>query len=97
MKLNFCIQKNKKTLIELAQDIETARMEIAAAHGTLNEETGQYNIEPEKIADAQKELLELFDVEQEVNICMIKADSLTDDIMLTTAQVEAIMFMIEEA
>lgn len=97
MKLSFCIQKNKKLLIELAQDIEQSRMEIAQAYGVLDTETNQYTIPSEKIADAQKELLELFDVEQEVNICMIKADSLNDNLELSMAQMEAIMFMIEEA
>lgn len=97
VKLNFSIQKNKKVLLELAQDIETSRIEIAAAYGTLNAETNQYLIAPENIAIAQQELSDLFNIEQEVNICMIKADSLSDDFMLTTAQMEAIMFMIEEA
>lgn len=97
MKLSFCIQKNKKILIELAQDIEQGRLEIAQAYGVLNTEINQYTIPPEKIADAQKELVELFNIEQEVNICMIKADSLNDDIELTMSQMEAIMFMIEEA
>jgi hypothetical protein len=39
----------------------------------------------------------LFNIEQEINICMIKADSLSNDIELSMAQMEAIMFMIEEA
>ena len=97
VKLNFSIQKNKKVLLELAQDIETSRIEIAAAYGALNSETNQYLITPENIAIAQQELSDLFNIEQEVNICTIKADSLSDDFMLTTAQMEAIMFMIEEA
>lgn len=97
IKINFAIQKNKKILIELAQDIEKARMEIAQTYGTLNSETNQYVINPDQIQEAQKELVDLFGVEQEVNICMIKADSLSDDFSLTTAQMEAIMFMIEEA
>lgn len=97
VKLNFSIQKNKKVLLELAQDIETSRIEIAATYGTLNSETNQYLIVPENIAIVQKELSDLFNIEQEVNICMIKADSLSDDIELSMAQMEAIMFMIEEA
>ena len=97
VKLNFSIQKNKKVLLELAQDIETSRIEIAAAYGTLNSETNQYLIAPENIAMAQQELSDLFNIEQEVNICMIKADDLSNDIELSMAQMEAIMFMIEEA
>lgn len=97
IKLNFFIQKNKKVLVELAQDIEQARIDIAQTYGTLDTETQQFIIPPEKIENAQKDLIDLFNIEQEVNIGMIKADSLSDDFNLTTAQMEAILFMIEEA
>ena len=97
MKLNFFIQKNKKILLELAQDIEQARVTIAQTHGKLDEATQQFIIPPEEVANAQQELIDLFSIEQEVNIGMVKADSLNDDFNLTTAQMEAIMFMIEEA
>lgn len=97
IKLNFSIQKNKKILLELAQDIEAARMEIAQEFGVLQSDTQQYLIPPDKIPEAQQELSDLFNIEQEVNICMIKADSLSNDIELSMAQMEAIMFMIEEA
>ena len=33
------IQKNKATLVALAQEIEKSRMEILEHHGTYNEET----------------------------------------------------------
>lgn len=97
VKLNFFIQKNKSTLINLAQDIEQARMEIAQNYGELNKEGTQYIIKPEYMDTASKEINDLFALEQEVNIGMIKAESLSDDFSLTTAQMEAIMFMIEEA
>ena len=97
IKLNFFIQKNKKVLLELAQDIEQARIDIAQTYGTLDTETQQFIIPPEKIENAQKDLIDLFNIEQEVNIGMIKADNLNDDFNLTTAQMEAILFMIEEA
>ena len=42
-----------------------------------------------------KELEDLFALEQEVNICKIDINSFNDDIMFTTGQMEAIMFMIE--
>jgi hypothetical protein len=38
----------------------------------------------------------LFELEQEVNIGIIKASSLSDEYNLSTAQMEAIMFMIDE-
>lgn len=95
IKVNFYLQKNKNTLIALAQDIEKARMEIAQQYGKLDEETQQYIIPEDKINEASKEIADLFNLEQEVAISKINIDSLSDDITLTTAQMEAIMFMID--
>jgi hypothetical protein len=95
IKVNFYLQKNKNTLIALAQDIEKARMEIAQQYGKLDEKTQQYIIPEDKIAEASKEIADLFNLEQEVAISKINIDSLSDDITLTTAQMEAIMFMID--
>ena len=96
MKLNFYIQKNKKTFIELGQDIESARMKIAAEYGVYDEATGQYSVPPEKVQIASKELNDLFNLEQEVNIYKIKVEDLPSDLNLTTAQMDAILFMIED-
>ena len=95
MKVNFYLQKNKKILIELGKDIEESRMEIIQNYGELNEDGSQYIIPKDKIEIIQKELEDLLTLTQEVNIYMISADSLTDDISLTTGQMEAILFMIE--
>ena len=95
VKVNFYLQKNKTTLLALAQDIEKARMDIAQNYGELNEAGDQYQIPNEKLADAAKELEDLFGLEQDVNIYKINIDSLSDDLTLTTAQMEAIMFMIQ--
>lgn len=95
MKVNFYLQKNKKTLVELGQDIEESRLEIIRSYGEPTEDGTQYSISRDKIGEAQKELEDLLALEQEVNIYMISADSLTDDISLTTGQMEAIMFMID--
>ena len=95
IKINFCLQKNKKALLTLAQDIEAARLEIGKIYGAYNEETQQYHIPAEKMAIANQEMNDLFNIEQDVDILTIKYDSLNDDVMLTTAQMEAIMFMID--
>lgn len=95
IKVNFYLQKNKNTLLALAQDIEKARIEIAQTYGTLDESGEQYQIPEEKLADASKELEDLFNLEQDVNIYTISIDSLSDDLTLTTAQMDAIMFMID--
>lgn len=96
IKINFYLQKNKNTLIELAAAIEVARIDIAKNYGTLNEEAQQYIIPPEKMDEVNKELVDLLTLEQEVQIYTINIDNLSDDIALTTAQMEAIMFMIEQ-
>lgn len=95
IKINFYLQKNKATLIEMAQEIEKTRMDIAQSYGELNTELNQFIIPPEKMIEASKELNDLFNLEQDVNIYMINIDSLSDDYDMTTAQMEAIMFMIE--
>lgn len=94
VKVNFYLQKNKKTLLELAQDIEANRMMIAQSYGELNEEEGQFVVPPEKIQEATQELNDLFNLEQEVQIYTIDIDNFDDNLMLTTAQMEALMFMI---
>ena len=96
VKINFYLQKNKNTLLKLAQEIEESRMEILQSHSSLNSSDESLIIPPEKISEVTKELNDLFNLEQDVNIYMININSLTDDYDMTTAQMEAIMFMIEE-
>lgn len=95
IKVNFYLQKNKNTLISLAQDIEQARIDIAQTYGVLDESGENYQIPDDKLAEATKELEDLFNLEQEVAISMIKIDNLSDDLMLTTKQMETLMFMAE--
>lgn len=95
VKLNFFILKNKTTLINLAQDIDTARLQVIRNYGTLNPETGLYDIANDKMQDANQELNDLFAIEQEVNIKKVNIDDFPDDISLTTGQMEALMFMID--
>lgn len=96
IKINFYLQKNKNILIQLAQDIEASRLEIAKTYGIFDEENQQYNIPVDKMEDANKELVDLFNLEQEVQIYMINIDNFSNDLTITTAQMEAIMFMIEQ-
>lgn len=95
IKINFYLQKNKATLLSLAQDIERSRLEIAQNFGTLDEAGEQYQIPSDKLAEASKELEDLFNLEQDVTIHKISIDSLSDDLMLSAAQMEALMFMID--
>lgn len=95
IKINFFIQKNKNTLTALAQDIDNSRIEIVRNYGNLNEETDMFEIPDDKIAIANQELVDLFNIEQEVNIHKINIENLPDDLSLTTAQMEALMFMFD--
>lgn len=95
VKINFYLQKNKKTLLSLSQDIEQSRMEIAQNYGILNEEGTAYTILEENIAAVNNEIQDLLNIEQEVPIYQVSIDSFSDDLTLTTAQMEAIMFMID--
>lgn len=95
IKINFYLQKNRNVLLELAQNIEQIRTGILETYGEINEETTQIIVPPEKIAEASKELEDLFALEQEVQIYTVSIDSFPDDINFTSGQMQAIMFMIE--
>lgn len=95
IKANFYLQKNIKELLELAQDIERERIEIAKKYGTPSEDGGQYEVPPENIHLAQKELEDLFNLTQEVKIYPIDLDAF-GDAELTAAQMKALLFMIKE-
>lgn len=96
MKINFYMQKNKKVLMDLSKEIEDARVQIAAKYGVLNEEGTSYNIPEDKVEEASKELNDLFSLEQEVHIYTINMEQLPEHIELSTAQMEAMLFMIDE-
>lgn len=95
VKVNFYMQKNRATLMALAQEIEKARVEILQKHGTLNEETNQFEFTNEVAETVIKELNDLLSLEQEVNIYTVNIDNFGDELTLTTGQMEALMFMID--
>lgn len=95
VKVNFYLQKNKETLLSLAQDIEKARMDLLSQYGSLDQESNRFVINDDKIAIASKELEDLFNLEQEVNIYKVNIDAFGDDLALTTGQMNALLFMID--
>lgn len=95
IKVNFYLQKNKETLIAMAQDIEQSRVALLSQYGELDNETNRFVILPENMEIAAKELEDLFNLEQEVNIYKVNIDNFGDDIVLTTGQMEALLFMID--
>lgn len=95
VRINFFLQKNIQTIAAAAQEIESARINIAKEFGTLNEEGTSYDVPAENMAAANKELNDLFNLEQDLNIHIFKLDDF-DGVELTYQQMSAIMFMIEE-
>ena len=89
----FSIEKNKQTLMAVAQDVEKYRMDIIKKYG--EEVDGNYNVPQDKIEIANKELQDLFSIEQEVSIYKFNIEDL-GDIKLTSNQMNAILFMIED-
>lgn len=84
IKLNFIIQRNKKLLYDLAVEIEIERTNI---------------INNPNLSDEEKniELYNLENIEQDVNIKTVNFEYIADDrIDLTSAQMNAILFMISE-
>lgn len=94
-KLNFYIQKNIKTILNASEEIEKTRLAVAAHYGSLNETEGQYIIPPDKVDNVNQEINDLFNLTQELDIYIIKLDDL-GNIELTSKQMQALMFMIEE-
>ena len=94
-KANFFLQKNIQLIAAAAQEIDAARLEIAKHYGELNENGQSYNIPPESMEQVSKELDDLFGIEQELDIKTFSIEAL-GNAEFTTAQMQAIMFMIEE-
>ena len=94
-KANFFIQKNIATFAAAAQEIEKSRLEIAKHYGELDEQGQQYKIPEEKIEEASKELSDLFSIEQDLDIKTFTIEAL-GNAEFTAAQMQAIMFMIED-
>ena len=95
VKVNFYFQKNMTNIVSMAQDIDKARMAIFTKYGKLDEENNQYKFEPDVVETVNKELQDLFELEQEVKINTLKLDWF-DGVNLTTQQVAALAYMIEE-
>ena len=94
-KVNFYIQKNRKKIADLAKEIEQTRVEIIMNFGNEVDEIGKYFISEDKIEEAQKELQDLLNIKQELDINLISINDI-ENLNFTFPQMEALMFMIEE-
>lgn len=96
IRINFYLHKNRNILMELAKDIEKQRIEIIKKYGILNEETKEYEVPKDKITDVLNEIDELFSLTQDVTLYFVSMNEIKDDLTLTTQQMDALMFMIED-
>ena len=94
-KPNFYIQKNARVIATAAQEIDKSRLEVVRYYGNLDEETGNYIVPNDKLDAANKELNELFNIEQELDIKQFSIEDL-GSLEFSAAQMQAIMFMIED-
>ena len=94
-KANFAIQKNFSTLAAAAQGIDEARLGVAKHYGELDESGERYTFSADVMETVNKELTELFEIEQDLDIRTIRIEDL-GSAEFTPAQMQAIMFMIED-
>lgn len=95
VKVNFYLQKNMTRMVEAAKDIEKTRMEIIERYGTRSEDGQNIEVPADMAEVVNKELEDLFALEQEIKVNEIALDAF-DGIDLTSAQVAAISFMIKD-
>jgi hypothetical protein len=94
-KANFFIQKNVGVIVAAAQEIGKSRIDIIKHYGEPDETGEQITIPQDKIEEASKELEDLFNIEQELDIKTFSIEAL-GNAEFTPAQMQAIMFMIED-
>lgn len=95
IKINFFLQKNIKLLGDMVREIEDSRVRIAKTYGELNSDGTAYEIKDEHKDMVQKELNDLFALTQDVSLHIFKLEDF-EGLEFTFAQMNALMFMIEE-
>lgn len=90
----FSLQKNRNTILNIASEIENHRVNILTKY-SINIQDDQLQIDPAKVDLANKELKDLLDIEQEVKIYTFKIEEVLE-VKFTPAQMNAILFMIDE-
>lgn len=95
VKVNFAIQKNFTTLLELSEEIENLKQKICIQNGKYISENNSFQIDKDKIESTQQQLDDLMKIKQEVKIYTIKLEDL-ENIQLTSKQMQALLFMIED-
>lgn len=95
VKVFFYIQKNINVLQIKVEEIEKTREYIIKKYGTINYENNNYNISSEYIQQANEELQQLENIKQDIELKTINFSDI-ENLELTPAQMDSLMFMIEE-
>lgn len=94
-KVNYSIQKNYRTLMEIYKEIMQERERICQEYSTSFND-GIYEFADARLREsAQRELDDLLSLEQDVNIIKFNIDSF-GNLALTAKQMDVLMFFIEE-
>lgn len=94
VKVHFYFQKNMTSVIEMAQELEKERNKILEKYGTLDEETQSYKFEADEAEKVNKDISDLFSLEQEVKVHIIPMEWV-EDLEFTAKQVNAFSFMLD--
>ena len=95
IKLSYTIKKNTNKFQAVAEQIEKSRIELIQKYGEDTEDGG-YRVLPENEEAANKEFTELMNLEENIDIHTVDINTLADDLELTNAQMDAIMFMLKD-
>ena len=93
--LRDTIKKNTSKFQSIAEQIEKSRVELIQKYGEETEDGG-YKILPENEEKANQEFNDLMNLEENIDVHTIDINTLADDIELTNAQMDAIMFMLKD-
>lgn len=96
IKINFFLQKNIKTFIDAAQEIEEMRLKVGKKYGTYDAATKSYHIPSgENLEKAEQEINNLLSIDQVLDINLISLTELQETTHLTIGQMQAMLFMID--
>lgn len=95
VKVHFYFKKNMNIIVEMARDIDKSKIEIFSKYGTLDESKEHYNFDSSVIEQVNKDIEDLFSIEQEVKINTIPLEWL-EGIELKSTQADALYYMIQE-
>ena len=79
----------------LSEEIENLKQKICIQNGKYISESNSFQIDEDKIESTQQQLDDLMEIKQEVKIHTIKLEDL-ENIQLTSKQMQALLFMIED-